>query len=196
MKCLLSLLCLGLVSCASSPTRTVAPTHLSTLYQKPHQSFGAFVFEASRFVRDYTDQTGHEAGGLFCHNKETHQASIMVFTSHAHVLVHLSEVCPLGGFDFTKDYLHSHPTAPIISFNQIDEDFYPSSLLANLLMPIKKGKSAPSSAFRPKVFSKADRKLGWGYVVASDELYYQQGGKQMFVGLLSNPPPHLLIHPK
>lgn len=149
--------------------------------QAQDESGDAFVARAARTMRDYTERTSFEAGGWLCLHPGTGQRAVSVISSHSQINVAAGiKGCPLGGYQPTQEFMHSHPVRDSIVLTAQDLAGYPAGTVARVFRGMTAGARVRVGASGGR-FSAADMELGPGYLVHGDHLYYQKDGRQQWV---------------
>ena len=160
-------------------------THsVAQILQKQDESLDAFVSQAARVMRDYTNRTGFEAGGWLCAHPRTGMRAMTIFSTQSQISVSAGiRGCPLGGYRLTDEFMHSHTTKPYVLLTEQDLHGYPMHALPYRFRRMRIGDKVRVGASGGR-FSSIDIRLGPGYLVHGDHLYYQNGGKSRLVRLL------------
>ena len=182
MRCLGVLLGFGLFLCApqvwARDGLVVSGTEVDTLLQAPHESTQDFQVRVFQRLRDFTRQTGFEAAGSFCRNKQG-QMGILIFTWHAYFSAPYMGGCPIKTPDLTGEFVHSHPLPGTYLLTQQDVEQINRS---RWLFKIKQPKKMYISLSDTQRFSKNDYEVGDGFLVSDGVVFYQNGkGTQEFV---------------
>lgn len=154
---------------------------VAQLVQGAGESTDTFVSRAAGAMRDYTAVTGFEAGGWLCSHPGTGKGAISIISTHSQISVSAGiKGCPLGGYQPTAEFMHSHPVREFIVLTEHDLHGYPMGKMARIFMGMQVGAKVRVGASGGR-FSAADLDIGPGYLVHGDNLYYQRDGRQHLV---------------
>lgn len=180
------LFCLGFCfgsapASAKTPETTVfSATPVERIFQSRGESWDMYITRVARYLRDFTAQTGFEAGGWLCVNPGTGLGAISVITAHSQIHVPAGmRGCQNGGYEASKEFIHSHPDKKFITLRE--EDFVGASHISEMKKyGMRPGKTVFVGASGGR-FSSFDLIVVPGYLVHKNNLYYQNNSRQVLV---------------
>jgi hypothetical protein len=172
-SCFFSSAMMACGGCAGVETqeRVMFGDPVDRLFQASGETGQQFIIRTAQRLRVFTNETGFEASGSFCHDSNG-RMGIQIYTWKAHFSSPVLRGCPLETPNI-GDFIHSHPEPG--RYQVTEQDVVASNWERKWTKAKCCSHTETVTRANAGIFSKFDYEVGPGYLVSEERVFYQHG---------------------